>query len=100
MNATWERLDRASTTNEVVAAVRDYMEGWTTRDLDRLPRYNRPAGIDDAEAVRRWAERLSCYEPAASQDPVNTALFVSVRDCFTRACERIDQVSRVGGRPA
>ena len=76
------------------------MEGWTMRDLDRLPRYNRPARIDDAEAVQRWAERLTGYEPAASQDPVNSALFVSLRDCFARACERIEEVSAAGTRSA
>jgi hypothetical protein len=88
-----ERLDAATTIDEVVAAVRDYMEGWTILDRDRLPRFNRPAMVDDAEAIHRWADQLSRYEPSASQDPVNSELFVALRDCFVRASARIGHVS-------
>ena len=87
------RVDAASTIDEVVAAVRDFVEGLSTRDLDRLPRFNRPGGIDDADAVHRWAEQLSRYERPPSQDPVNSALFDSMRECFTRASGRIAEVS-------
>ena len=87
-----ERVERAGTAAEVVAAISEYMQAWTRQDFDRLPRFNRPGPVDDAEAVQRWADQLSRYRPAASQDPMNNALFTSLRDCFGRASQRIAEI--------
>jgi hypothetical protein len=84
-----ERVDGARTSAEVVRAVSEYVGSLTRQEMDRLPRFNRPGIIDDAEAVHRWAEQLSRYQPAANQDPLNDALFASMRDCFGQASRRI-----------
>ena len=92
-NATHDRLENAATTDEVVDAVRQYVLDLSSKGLDRLPRYNRPVGIDSAEGIGRWAEQLARYEQPLSQDPVNSALFIEVRDYFVRASERVADLS-------
>ena len=92
-NATRDRLENAETTDEVVDAVRQYVLELSSSGLDRLPRYNRPADIESAEGIGRWAEQLTRYEQPLNQDPVNSALFIEVRDYFVRASERVSDLS-------
>ena len=88
-----ERLEKAATIDEVVAAVGDYVQALSTDDVQRLPRHNRPGRIDGPEAIHRWADQLARYESPLSQDPVNHALFIAMRDCFVRASQRVGDLS-------
>ena len=87
------RLDKATTVDEVVGHVRDYLAALSPGDLDRLPRYNRPVLLENAAAVDRWAQQLDRYEPPTNQDPANTALFAEVRRYFLRASARVAQLT-------
>jgi hypothetical protein len=91
---THQRVERATTNAEVIMAISDFMGALSRQDIDRLPRFNRPGSIEDAEAVHRWAAQLSRYQPSANQDPLNDTLFASVRQCFARASNRLMEISR------
>jgi len=86
-------LEKATTVDEIVGHVRDYLATLTPGDLDRLPRYNRPVLLESAAAVDRWAQQLDRYEPPTNQDPANTALFAEVRSYFVHASARVAQLS-------
>lgn len=92
-----EALERATSAEEVVGAVRVFLRALGSAGLDRLPRYHRPAGVESALAIELWAEQLNRYEPPPSQDPVNGALFAEVRDFFSRASERLSDVDGRAG---
>jgi hypothetical protein len=90
-----QALENATSVDGVLGAVRIFLRALGTAGLDRLPRYYRPAGVESALAVELWAEQLERYELKASQDPVNSALFVEVRDFFVRAKSRLSEVESV-----
>jgi hypothetical protein len=84
-----DRLDQARTSEEIVAAVRDFLGELKAEEVDRLPRASRPTEIGDPAAIERWAQQLSKHRAGPSQDPINRELIERVRDYFAHAARRL-----------
>ena len=87
-------LDQAHTSDEIVAAVRDFMAALKAEDLGRLPPASRPTEIADRAAVERWALQLSKHRAGPSQDPMNREMIERVRNYFAHAARRLSLLPR------
>ena len=58
MESTYNELSKASSIDEILAATRDYVSGFSGEDLAGLPPHCRPGAVQDREDIEVWADRL------------------------------------------
>lgn len=58
MDCKYNALSSASSIEEVVSVTAEYLESWTTQELDRLPDSCRPGWVRTFHDIEFWADRL------------------------------------------
>ena len=90
---TAERLRTATSENDVVGLVREYMSDWLPEEIGRLPADCRPGKLRDAEDLSTLAYNLTQASVSFDLNPRDLA-FVEEMDTFvTHACRRVAEIS-------
>jgi len=91
---TSERLRAATSENDVVVLVREYVSDWLPEEIGRLPADCRPGKLRDAEDLSTLAYNLTNASVSFELDPRDLA-FVEEMDTFlTHACRRVAEINR------
>jgi hypothetical protein len=82
-------LEAAETEDDVVRAVRDYLNEWSERDVQQLPPSCRPRRIADGQHVAHWAFALASSKCARSRSDDELALLEKMTAFFAHASYRL-----------
>ncbi len=58
MGCNYTELSKARSIDEILAATRAYLSGWSCEDLAGLPDHCRPGRVEDRRDIELWADRL------------------------------------------
>ena len=90
---TSERLRAATSENDVVVLVRDYVSDWLPEEIGRLPADCRPGKLRDAEDLSTLAYNLTHASVSCELNPRDLE-FVEEMDTFvTHACRRVAEIN-------
>ncbi len=91
---TSDKLRQASSEDEVIEVVRDYVSDWLPEELARLPADCRPRKVRDGEDLNLWAVSLARACVSFDIDPSHLGL-VEEMDAFVgHSCRRLAEIRR------
>lgn len=93
-----DRLDRASTADEVVETVREFVARWSPEELAELPQECRPGKIVDAEDLNGVA--VAMVHRSCADDRLGDDRLQRLAAFFTHAAMRIVQINSRAAREA
>ena len=95
---TWEaRLQRAYTTEDVVAVARDFIATWSPGELGVLPEHLRPGRFRDSDDVGLYAFRLaSCPDTSGG----NARILQRMTTFFAAASRRLSEIFAIAAAEA
>ena len=94
---TWEtRLQRAYSTEAILAIVRDFIATWSPSELAALPEHLRPGRPRDSDDVALYAFRLMSLPRSA----VDSHILHRITIFFTAASHRLSEILSIAAEEA
>ena len=91
---TKEKLRSASSEDEVVEVVRDYLSDWLPEEIARFPTECRPRKVRDGEDLNLWAWDLARACVSFEIDPSHLLLVEEMDGFVAEACRRLAEIRR------
>lgn len=89
-----ERIAAAGSERDLVTATREWLVGWTPRELGQLPEDCRPGRIVDGEDINRWALHFTHAHLERRMSPELERLIAPMHAFFVQAATRLGEVAR------
>ncbi len=91
---TTEKLRHASSEDEVVEIVREYMRDWLPEEIGHLPQDCRPRKVRDGEDLNLWAWDLARACVSFDVDPERLPLVEEMDAFIGQSCRRVAEIRR------
>jgi len=96
---TREKLRHASSEDEVVEIVREFVSDWLPEEIGRLPEACRPRKVRDGEDLDLWAWDLARACISFDIDPVHLPLVEEMDAFIGHSCRRVAEIRRSETHP-